>query len=552
MGESTASLGVEPFLERYPYFPFLLSVTPYEPLQEDSSDADQVELYEEIQKTKAEVLYIFGLGFYYSILLPWLNGEKGRQVVFIEHDLAVIAKGLETAQLDDLFRDERVHLCFSLEKKGLAKEIAERFPSESVAVLGLSSYKKRYKTYFNDLKSSLIRGSILTFAHRQESLHYHRLFRNMLSNFLLLEEAFTPHKMKGCFEKIPAIIVGAGPSLAEAIPTLKNLKDRALLFAGGSSIIALENRGIEPHLAFAIDPNREEYTRLKQHRFMSLPLIFGSRLMPRVFSAFAGPRGYVRTSTGGPFEAWMEGELGLEGKSLLDARDSEALSVTIISVKTALLLGCDPIIFVGMDLAFRKQERYCKGILPSMTLELEKHRLIQRTAEMPIVKKGRKGLYVETAYKWVMESRCLSGIAKAHPDTTFIDATEQGLSIPGVDYTPLDKVSFKNTYPLESMVHAEIGRAGLSLTREGIRKPLLKLKKSLETSAALIDEMIKDPTHPKNIALEIDLKDELAYGLLLGHLEEHLFALSPNESLVRKECREVINAYLRTMAEFHI
>lgn len=543
-----------PFLERYPYFPFLLSVNPYAPLEEP---LEGQELDQDISEIQAEVLYIFGLAshIYHDFAKSWLEKEPQRQIVFIERDLAVIAKGLEENRLDGVFEDSRVHLCFSLEHKkidALVEEVTRLFPSESVAVLALASYKKRYSSYFTQLKSALIRRSVITFAHRQESLHYHRLFRNMLPNFLSLEESFSPHKMTGSLSKIPALIVGAGPSLAESIPYLKTLKDKALLFAGGSTIIALENHGIAPHLAFAIDPNREEYTRLKNHRFLATPLVFGSRLMHQVLCTFAGSKGYVRTSTGGPFEAWMEEELELSGESLLQEADSEALSVTIIALKTAILLGCDPIIFVGLDLAYRKKDRYCKGILPAMTLELEKQRLVKRTAEMPLTKKGRKGQYVETAYKWVMESRCLSQIVKAHPEITFIDATEHGLPIGGAPYTALDKVILDETFDLDGMLHLEILRASNNLTQEKIRAPLLRLKESLNASRILLDEMIESPSHPKTIALEIDLKKELAYDLFLEHLEHHLLTLCKEPEIIWKECREVLDAYLKTMAEYGV
>ena len=546
--------GEAPFLERYPYFPFLLSVTPYSPLQEvvDNQGLDQ-----DIQEIQADIVYIFGLGIevYHDVVKSWLEKESHRQVVFIEQNLGVIGLYLEQNKLDEVFDNPRVHLCFSLENKKighLADEVTALFPSESVAVLSLNSYKKRHSSYFSQLKSALIRRSVISFAHRQESLHYHRLFRNMLPNFLSLEDSFSPHHMVGSFSKIPAVIVGAGPSLAESIPFLKTLKDKALLFAGGSTIIALENEGIAPHLAFAIDPNREEYTRLKNHRFLATPLIFGSRLMHQVLSAFGGPKGYVKTSTGGPFEAWMEEELDLAGRSLLEEADSEALSVSVIALKTAILFGCDPIIFVGLDLAYRKKDRYCKGLLPSMTLQFEKEKLLKRTAEMPITKKGRKGQYVETAYKWVMESRCLSQIAKAHPEITFIDATEHGLSIAGVNYTPLQKIGLTETFDLEGMLHTEISIASTFLTKEKIKEPLFRLKESLQTSALLLDEMIAFPLHPKSIALEIDLKKELAHDLFLSHLEAHLASFSDEPVAIWKGCREVLSAYLSTMAEYGV
>jgi len=539
MDQQATSLGVKGFFDRYPYFSFLMSIYS---LKDVHFEEDVLYLANEIKDLHVSVLFVYGIGLgkCHDILKNWLDQDPLRQVVFLEHDFSVISKGALEGVLDQIFASERFHLCFSESKNDLAELAAIQFASHSIEVVCQKKYKEIDGAFFKRLKSNLMRLSVLSFAKVQEKMHYHHLFKNMVSNFASLEKAFNVHKMEGSFRNCAAFIVGAGPSLAQAIPKLKSFEEKALILAGGSSIIALAKSGIEADLGFAIDPNREEYTRLKQAHFLSMPLIFGSRLQKDAREIFAGAKGYVKTATGGPFEAWMEEVLNIEGNSLLGIEDYEALSVTIIAVKTALLLGANPIIFVGMDLAYQNKERYLPGILPKTTLALEKDIVDQRTSEASIRKKGRKGKFVETAYKWVMESRCLSNIAKMHPQTRFIDATEEGLLIKGIEMVSLDQIELSSSYPLKAKIHKEIEEAKLSLTKKQIYEPLERLKQSFENVKNCIEEILLDPLMPKSIVLELDIKSEIAYELILCHFDHH----SP---IISEEGKHIVNTYLETL-----
>src|SRR5690606_30787893 len=108
----------------------------------------------------------------------------------------------------------------------------------------------------------ILREATLSYSLYQEDKYYHLLFRNLLKNFRYLSKSFQAESLKGCFQGIPAIICGAGPSLTQALPVLSECKEKALLIAGGSTITALSKNGILPHLSLAVDPNPEEYERL--------------------------------------------------------------------------------------------------------------------------------------------------------------------------------------------------------------------------------------------------------------------------------------------------
>ena len=66
----------------------------------------------------------------------------------------------------------------------------------------------------------------------------------------------------------------------------------------------------------ALDPNPEEFDRLRASSAFEVPLLFASRLRPDVFLTCNGPIGYLKSDTGGLFETWMEERLSIEGTAI--------------------------------------------------------------------------------------------------------------------------------------------------------------------------------------------------------------------------------------------
>lgn len=66
--------------------------------------------------------------------------------------------------------------------------------------------------------------------------------------FLLKEK-----DISSTYPNLPALVIGSGPSLDEAIPFIKKNKGKFILFACGSSITALHKAGIKPDVIVAIE-----------------------------------------------------------------------------------------------------------------------------------------------------------------------------------------------------------------------------------------------------------------------------------------------------------
>lgn len=198
-------------------------------------------------------------------------------------------------------------------------------------------------------------------------------------------------ELKGAFAGLPALVVGAGPSLEKNGHLLKAFENKALILAGGSALHAID---VEPHFAASIDPAAPDQQRAMQP--INTPFCYQSRMYAKNLPWIHGPKLLFPDSSSDAIN-WLDGE---------ESFDS-GWTVGNFLTAIALLFGCDPIVFVGMDLCYTHNRKYAhiETVLPDNLIRIGEV-LTQRDWLM--------------AAKWTQE--------KQGP---FINATEGGiLSLP--------------------------------------------------------------------------------------------------------------------------
>ncbi len=496
----------ELLMERYPGISFLLSCVPYEV----KAFPKEGTFSKKIPWDEIEVLYIYGLRSFsfYEPVKKWLDAGEPRRVVLLEEDLGVIDALLTHEVALELLTHPRIHLHFVEEPKKWKNDLSALAAAHPTTRPFLCAPFKEARMRAHLMSETYAYQALFT-----DVLYSHRIYSNVRANMQHLPRAFYANAWKGEFKGVPSVICGAGPSLEGSIDALRTLENKALILAGGSTLTALSSHGIIPHLGCAFDPNLEEYERLKYSNTFEMPLIYGGRLCPRVFSTCSGPFGYLRSGTGGPYEAYLEERLGLSGEVLGPELGKEALSVTTLALAFALFLGCDPIIFVGVDLAFREGRSYAEGVIV-------KDSLIE---ERPIRRLGRHGRSVLTAPKWILEAKALSAYAKKHPGTTFIDSTEEGLSLPGIAYTPLHvaiETHCHNSIDLSCKIHELIQSHKMQVSAETMHD----LQEEMHASIASVEKLYADSIVGSfsQALLEHELHQEVAWQQLFCYIEAAL------------------------------
>jgi hypothetical protein len=556
----TASVGSNVhLLERYPELLFLLSYTPFTPTSHSDPIPEEIDRFQEkLQLDGVDILYIYGmgLGYHYAALKNWLKEKRERRLIFIEDELSVVHALLQSEHAEDLLYDPQVVVRFIANPKFLRahlEELVSSYSCDRIEVIAIESYQKRKKRRFHQIRMQLLRLSAVYHAVLTEALYAHKMLINLLCNIQRWPGSFLAGGLKGKFRGIPAVICGAGPSLQASLPHLKKLEDRALIIAGGSTIAALSNQGIQPHLGIALDPNAEEFGRLKIASSYEMPFIYATRLQPDVFNTLNGERGYLVSDTGGSCERYFEKQLEIEGTPIGPDLGPEALSVTTLAIALAVEMGCNPILLDGIDLAYTGTQRYAEGILSSSHIDMNEKRREKKSLERLLKRKNIHGHYVHTLVKWVMESECIASYAKEHPGSRFINVSEGGLGFPGIPNIPLSEASLElhQTLDLRALVHAEIQKLKMPLSKEKILCEMRHVKESLHRLGSIADEMIKELERVKDLLpfgqvslptgkmaiLEIDFQEEKAFeclfpilGPALDKLLSRAFYASPQST----------------------
>ncbi len=151
-------------------------------------------------------------------------------------------------------------------------------------------------------------------------------------------------ELRDRFRGVPAICVAAGPSLETNADVLRDAGDRALLISVGSALKPLLRRGVEPHFAAAIEWREAVLKQFEDVDLARVFLLLSAVSHPDLHRLTAAGR-FTEIPMGSPATTWLSEVLGVESGFL------EGGSVAHTAFSTALLLGCEPIVMVGQDLA---------------------------------------------------------------------------------------------------------------------------------------------------------------------------------------------------------
>lgn len=199
-----------------------------------------------------------------------------------------------------------------------------------------------------------------------------RYLLNTLRNVAHIVNGPDPARLRGRFTGVPAIVVGAGPSLDHTMDALRAVAGRALLVATDTSWRPLVGAGIDPHLVVATDPSEANGRHLRGVGGADRTwLLAEGSVDPGALHALRGRAGVFRIAGHHPWP-WLQG-LGLT-REVVKAWGSVLTSAYDI----AITAGCSPVIFVGADLSFTERRPYCRGT----TMEEDWARHVARGASL--------------------------------------------------------------------------------------------------------------------------------------------------------------------------
>lgn len=301
----------------------------------------------------------FGLGYGLQELLlklPAGNGE--RRVMVVEPDPMTFSAALSCRDLRPMLTDSRVEWCVGLNPDQIGdrwNQYLDWTALEALAILEHPPTLVRFPKYFERVKEKVrylctkSKGNLVTLMYAGTDFH--------TNNFLNVAPTMRNPgvgRFFGRFSGVPAVVVAAGPSLEKNVHLLREVRDRFLVIATDTALRQLVARDLRPDIVCAADPcyeNSLDFVGMEEER--EVVLAFEPMTHPDIIASFKGPK--VGMTFGG----------GL-GASLQPFREDIGKVVCWGSIATtcfdlARQCGCNPIIFLGLDLSFADGKLYAAG-----------------------------------------------------------------------------------------------------------------------------------------------------------------------------------------------
>jgi len=382
----------------------------------------------------ADADYIIFLGFGLGYMLDALISEgdsNSKHFFIVESDLEILRAAFEARDLSAILSLPHVRFAWPARGPELAEQWHRFFDpvlaQQSIFVTHLPSvslnselYKAAVETIqsqtfqiFTDINTLVVKS--------QEFLN------NFAQNLPKAIKAPGVINFAGRFSKVPAVIVSAGPSLDKNIHELRGCENHVLILSTDTALKPLLAAGVEPHFVLTGDPSHANYLHLKGAPSNRAFLVAEATCYPDSFTEFEG-----RTITCSYENSSLRSLSDLLGnKGTIRAGGS----VATMALDFALLLQCDPVIFIGQDLAHTDGRIYCSNVyfdeewFSGITDPAEWQRKLKD------LRAGRRTLSIEdihgnavestdklTSYwNWIMKEVC------SHPAVHFINATEGGI-----------------------------------------------------------------------------------------------------------------------------
>ncbi len=224
---------------------------------------------------------------------------------------------------------------------------------------------------------------------------------------------------RGILAGVPALIIGAGPSLTESLPQISTCQDRMLLMGAASILGPLDKARLTPHCVTALEAKDESRQFVGQERKKVL-LAAASNSHPNHFRLWPGLTGHFHLLP------WVAQAFG--GTALPNGGHATSAAFTL-----ALLWGCDPIILVGQDLA------YTGGMVHAAGRVGGEDDGVRQQVAVPAIGGGTvmTSSVFHSYLSWYQES--MGYLARSGNGTRVINCTTKGALIPGMVHMPLEQ-----------------------------------------------------------------------------------------------------------------
>jgi hypothetical protein len=378
---------------------------------------------------------ILGMGLFYSALnilkeRPYLQG-----LALFELEPGIFIQALRYRDLTPILKDPRLILGIDPEPnipEILAKmDRTLRLEDSNILYHGPSfdynpdGYNQLKDDLYSHINSLNVGGTTTRKLGRD-------FLNNRFKHICTIHHHQLLEQIQNKFDHVPAILVAGGPSLDKNIHLLRQVQEKAVIIAVDTAMPALLQNKIHPHFLTCIDPNNLTFEKFADviPEVKDVSLICSSWVNPKTPKVFPADQVFW-TFTANSMESWLNSLIG--GKLMTGG----ASTVAHLNLIAAHILGCDPLIFIGQDLAYPETSSASHARGTVLQGAAPKEALTQLAQGETVT--GIHGETLRTNRSFLsMKVFFESAIAKS--DKMHINATEGGANIEGTQIMPLQDV----------------------------------------------------------------------------------------------------------------
>lgn len=302
---------------------------------------------QEMKGENASILFGFGLGYLAIELTKKL--EKKHPLIICEADPAILKTALTHVDLTEVLSSDYVRI---IAGPGMDLErwihcLAIKFMTAKVDIISYEPAVRLHPEVYEHLKGVAQKESRAIILNRNTTLKAGRqLMENFLMNFQEVIRSAGVKRLENLFQGRPAILVAAGPSLEKNVHLLREADGRAVIISVDTALRLLLPLGIKPDIVTTIDFNPVNFDKFKNVPIdPDISLVYHCGGYHESIRAFDGPR-FTQSHVPNRIPAWLMEYIEDKGDI------APGTTVAHLSFHLARHMGCDPIVFIGQDLAF--------------------------------------------------------------------------------------------------------------------------------------------------------------------------------------------------------
>ncbi len=378
-----------------------------------------------------DLAVFIGIGLGYAPLLIMRERPEIAMLVIMEPDTSMFAAALRALDLRPLIISAQVEFFVGTINYTLFENKVQRLAAlEDTHVLRHpASFIQRPQLYkqCNDETYGLLNK--INVAGSTIKKCGSVFLKNRLSNLALLPHSYSLDCLRDLFKGIPAVLVAAGPSLSHSLNDLAEMKDHCLIIAVDSALAPLLAAGITPDFVTSIDYQDLNFEKLAPFMTRNWPfsLVSLANVTPLITKRFSCRNLFIGLQES-QSDLWMLKALGI--KTLAP----DAFSVAHFSHGLAKIMGAEPIIFIGQDLAFTSSKSdHAQGVILHNTGLPSDRELFQI--------EGLDNTMVQTDRQLLSLLRLLEENIAVDSQSTYFNASAFGAVIKGTRRAHLDELA---------------------------------------------------------------------------------------------------------------